>query len=90
MDPMAASVWGEMVAGVVLWCGGAIAGDNATSPERRGKGPRDLGLARVWHWEQEKTTTNTSRGSGVAEAAQAFAVARFGGRLTPVTVRGRN
>ena len=24
MDPMAMSVWGEVVAGVVLWCGDAM------------------------------------------------------------------
>ena len=25
MDPMAVSIWGEMVAGAVLWCSSAIA-----------------------------------------------------------------
>ena len=33
MDPMAMSIWGEMVTGMVLWCGGAITGEARTSPE---------------------------------------------------------
>jgi len=36
MDLMAASVWGEMVAGAALWHGGAMAGKLGSLPESSG------------------------------------------------------
>jgi hypothetical protein len=86
MDPMAASVWGEMVAGAVLWCGDAI----AVESELIGVYMKDsttLVLTREKHRRGVRRTANSPRVLVATTVGQRCYGARRGERRCTIGIQ---